>query len=257
MYDPSLARFMTLDPKAEQFVFQSPYVYAANNPILYIDRNGEDPRIRWFGRTKGLRGERVVSRTSQGSVPVTRHKYNDKGYRNIINGNFVTNTQNTQASQTTITRKYPVSEGARQIVNTFGSGDVEVPEMVSNVSITNENNSFSFSEDGSQMVVANSITKTTVDMEGFGANANATGLSATTTTTQSTTTYSIDGDGRITNPEATAVAGAQTTTTGTYNSSDYSTEFQSAVTSAVETNSKFDAEKFSKQVIKSIEKVSK
>ena len=44
-YDPALARFHTVDPKATDYYFQSPYTYAANNPIKYIDKNGENPVV--------------------------------------------------------------------------------------------------------------------------------------------------------------------------------------------------------------------
>ncbi|WP_461639617.1 DUF6443 domain-containing protein [Labilibaculum euxinus] len=43
MYDASLGRFHTVDPLAEKYSFQSPFAYAANNPILYVDYKGLGP----------------------------------------------------------------------------------------------------------------------------------------------------------------------------------------------------------------------
>ncbi|MEL7146298.1 MAG: DUF6443 domain-containing protein, partial [Bacteroidota bacterium] len=42
-HDAAIGRFSTIDPLAEEFVFQSPYVYAANNPVRFIDFRGEKP----------------------------------------------------------------------------------------------------------------------------------------------------------------------------------------------------------------------
>jgi RHS repeat-associated protein len=40
-YDPQLGRFHTLDRFAEKYWDLTPYQYAANNPIRYIDVNGD------------------------------------------------------------------------------------------------------------------------------------------------------------------------------------------------------------------------
>ena len=51
-YDAALARFTTLDPLSDNYSFQSPYVYAVNNPILYIDWMGMGPDDRKNKRRK-------------------------------------------------------------------------------------------------------------------------------------------------------------------------------------------------------------
>ena len=43
MYDGALGRFFNVDPLATDYYFQSPYVYAANNPIRFIDWMGMEP----------------------------------------------------------------------------------------------------------------------------------------------------------------------------------------------------------------------
>lgn len=40
-YSPWLCRFISVDPKAGKYVFQTPYAYADNNPINKMDYNGE------------------------------------------------------------------------------------------------------------------------------------------------------------------------------------------------------------------------
>jgi len=44
-YDAQLGRFISVDPMASSFLWQSPYAYATNIPIKFIDKNGENPAI--------------------------------------------------------------------------------------------------------------------------------------------------------------------------------------------------------------------
>jgi RHS repeat-associated protein len=43
IYDPRLGRFLNMDPLSGKYPNISPYVFAANSPILFIDNNGEEP----------------------------------------------------------------------------------------------------------------------------------------------------------------------------------------------------------------------
>jgi RHS repeat-associated protein len=43
MYDPVLGKWNGIDPLADQFYFTSPYTYAVNNPLSYIDPDGMKP----------------------------------------------------------------------------------------------------------------------------------------------------------------------------------------------------------------------
>ena len=47
-YDAALGRFMNVEPLTEKYNFQSPYVYADNNPIFFVDINGMgvDPPLK-------------------------------------------------------------------------------------------------------------------------------------------------------------------------------------------------------------------
>lgn len=40
-YDPRLGRWKSLDPKKEKYPSMSPYSYSANNPVWYVDKQGD------------------------------------------------------------------------------------------------------------------------------------------------------------------------------------------------------------------------
>jgi RHS repeat-associated protein len=63
-YDAALGRWMNIDPLAEKFVETSPYVFAKNNPIFFVDPNGEEPVPGPF-TGQGYR-------SSNGTITVTR-----------------------------------------------------------------------------------------------------------------------------------------------------------------------------------------
>ncbi len=47
-YDPAVAKFTTIDRFADKYAFQAPYAYAANNPVRYIDVNGDSIGVNFI-----------------------------------------------------------------------------------------------------------------------------------------------------------------------------------------------------------------
>ncbi len=45
IYDSRTGRFLSIDPKVNKFPNITPYNYAINSPLLFIDNEGEDPRV--------------------------------------------------------------------------------------------------------------------------------------------------------------------------------------------------------------------
>jgi RHS repeat-associated protein len=45
MYDPTIARWMSVDPMAEKYYYISPYSYCEDNPIIFFDPDGRGPIV--------------------------------------------------------------------------------------------------------------------------------------------------------------------------------------------------------------------
>ncbi|QMU66171.1 MAG: peptidoglycan DD-metalloendopeptidase family protein [Flavobacteriaceae bacterium] len=83
-YDPALGRWMNVDPQSEKFYDQSPFNYALNNPVFFIDPDGEAPF--WFGdpvKNPKIRSTKGSGRKG-GMFGMTRK--NIKGQKKFHNG---------------------------------------------------------------------------------------------------------------------------------------------------------------------------
>ena len=82
IYNPQIARFLSTDPKEKEYPFMSPYVYAVNNPIRWMDVNGEGPGD---GEVR-LYVTRVKIGLDKSNQPVYKY-FGKKYYRNLTNDN--------------------------------------------------------------------------------------------------------------------------------------------------------------------------
>lgn len=108
-YDAVLARFYSIDPKAEEFSYQSPYLYARNNPIKFIDLNGEnawEPRVNEKEGTIELVAEKgdnlatlnkFLGTDTKGTIKMVQNGAVKKTY---TEGEVVTLSENTASAKT-------------------------------------------------------------------------------------------------------------------------------------------------------------
>ena len=83
-YDPALGRWMNVDPLAEKYPSMSPYIYCANNPIMFVDPDGRDLVIWYKMVTKNKSGEIIKTRDAS-------FTYNGKNASAAPNSQFVKN----------------------------------------------------------------------------------------------------------------------------------------------------------------------
>ena len=111
-YNPNLGRFLTIDRYAEKYYMLTPYQYAANNPIKYINVNGDSigptnnltkdqmNAMTQFAATK--EGNKFLSNYAKAGQQVFGQKFNKSGKfdKKGINVNYQNSGNKTESNTT-------------------------------------------------------------------------------------------------------------------------------------------------------------
>jgi RHS repeat-associated protein len=141
-YAPDLGRFFTQDRFAEKYAGFSPYHYAANNPVLYIDVNGDSLALSGTNDAinkaleninSGLGGEYVsISDNGQLSLHIGEEQIanlsdEQKGLLNVVNDAISAedqiNIQIVESSKIVLIGSYQLEAIDIDDINAFGEGE--------------------------------------------------------------------------------------------------------------------------------------
>ncbi|CAM1371691.1 hypothetical protein TPENAI_61189 [Tenacibaculum litopenaei] len=64
-YDASIGKWFNIDPLAEKYSGVSPYVYSSNNPVLFVDPDGEDVHISIGNKPVGTTSIRLIGASGE------------------------------------------------------------------------------------------------------------------------------------------------------------------------------------------------
>ncbi|HMP31687.1 MAG TPA: RHS repeat-associated core domain-containing protein, partial [Saprospiraceae bacterium] len=150
MYDPTIGRFNRIDRYSEKYYDTSPYQYAANNPIRYIDVNGDSISVNVI-QGGGINGRDL--------------------YRIHVSGKIVDNTSKGMSSKQLVRISSQIS---KQIEKSFSGKDSNIEfRATTDISVADANNPLQASDHAFRIVddVATTVGQTDPpggNIEGFG-----------------------------------------------------------------------------------------
>lgn len=71
IYDPRIGRFLSIDPRSSDFVHLSPYVSSTDNPIYYIDQDGEGALGDFFNKLYNKAKKAIIRKVKEKAVEAT------------------------------------------------------------------------------------------------------------------------------------------------------------------------------------------
>jgi RHS repeat-associated protein len=135
-YEATLGRFMNADPLAEDYMYQSTYAMAANNPIYYIDINGEGVETDYKLSKSGN-----ITRVDENDG--SEKNKNDTLYATDENGN-VDKNNSLVINKKSSSHKTAISNLAdnKKSYTSLNADDMEVTHSETTATVENKNTAF-------------------------------------------------------------------------------------------------------------------
>jgi hypothetical protein len=135
-------RFLSVDPMAEKYFQMSPYAYCANNPILFIDPNGEEIWIYYTddkGKQQSIQYSRGMSYKGNSFVETAvgyMNKMDKTDNGHSVLGNLILSKNNFNFKNQFDTDKNTGAQITNQLsftASTNGGGDISAGALMGNI----------------------------------------------------------------------------------------------------------------------------
>jgi RHS repeat-associated protein len=90
IYNPAIARWLSLDPLMNKYPYLSPYNFVANNPIIYVDKDGRDFEVAVNHKEKTIVVKAtyyVLEKDASRAQNAANHWNGTTNYQYVVNGN--------------------------------------------------------------------------------------------------------------------------------------------------------------------------